>query len=77
MTSQTKIEYQLKALRLNQVIEKTGIPASTIYAKAKIGDFPKPIKLGNGRSSAWLEHEIDQWLVEQIEISRLTEVGDI
>lgn len=77
MTNQTNQKSHIRALRLSQVIEKTGIPASTIYAKAKIGDFPKPIKLGNGRSSAWLEHEVDQWLVEQIELSRLSEVGDI
>lgn len=62
----------LKALRLKQVQAQTGLCRSAIYAKAKVGEFPAPIKLGNGRSSAWLEHEVDQWLQQQIEASRKT-----
>lgn len=62
----------LKALRLKHVQTKTGLCRSAIYAKAKAGEFPAPIKLGNGRSSAWLEHEVDQWLQQQVEASRKT-----
>ena len=62
----------LKALRLKQVQAKTALCRSAIYAKAKAGEFPAPIKLGTGRSSAWLEHEVDQWLQQQVEVSRKT-----
>jgi len=60
----------LRALRLKQVQDRTGLCRSAIYAKAKSGDFPSPIKLGGGRSSAWLEHEVDQWLQQQVLASR-------
>jgi prophage regulatory protein len=63
----------LKALRLNQVIDKTGLSRSSIYAKAKLNEFPTPIKLGSGTSSAWLEHEVDNWLNQQILASRRSE----
>lgn len=62
----------LKALRLKQVQAKTGLCRSAIYAKAKTGLFPSQIKLGCGRSSAWLEHEVDLWLQQQINSSRKT-----
>lgn len=65
-----KFQSELKALRLKQVLARTGLSRSSIYAKAKAGEFPKPFKLGSGRSSAWLEHEIDRWLQTQVEVSR-------
>jgi prophage regulatory protein len=35
------------------------------------GTFPKPIQLGGKRVSVgWLEHEIDAWIKEQIDLSR-------
>jgi prophage regulatory protein len=61
---------QLKAIRIHTVIFKTSLCRSAIYAKAKAGEFPTPIKLGGGRSSAWLEHEIDEWLQLQVQASR-------
>lgn len=71
------ISYLLKILRIKQVIDKTGLCRSAIYAKAKTGQFPSPIKLGNGRSSGWLEHEVDLWLQQQIQSSRQSSKGDI
>jgi prophage regulatory protein len=61
----------LKALRIKNVQEKTGLCKSAIYAKAKVGQFPAPIKLGGSRTSGWLEHEIDFWLHQQIQASRI------
>lgn len=57
---------QLRALRIKQVIAKSGMCRSAIYAKAASGDFPAPFKLGNSRASAWWEHEIDSWLLGQL-----------
>ncbi len=67
-----QISHNLKALRLKQVQLQTGLCRSAIYAKAKAGVVPSPIKLGGGRSSAWLEHEICQWLHQQVEATRKT-----
>jgi prophage regulatory protein len=61
----------LQALRLRKVQEKTGLCKSAIYAKAKVGQFPAPIKLGGSRTSGWLEHEVDFWLHQQIQASRI------
>lgn len=48
-------------LRLAQVIDKTGLKRSQIYAYMKTGDFPKSVKIGMS-SVAWLESEIDEWI---------------
>lgn len=69
-TASNSVSHNLRALRLRQVQAITGLCRSAIYAKAKSGDFPPPIKLGGGRSSAWLEHEVEQWLQQQILASR-------
>jgi len=59
-------------LRLPAVITRTGLARSTIYLRISDGKFPRPISLG-GRAVGWIESEIDRWLLEQIEASRLTE----
>lgn len=51
----------LRLLKLPEVIERTGLSRSTIYAQAGKGLFPKVVKLGL-RSSAWVESEVDSWL---------------
>jgi len=56
-------------LRLPTVKARTGLSRSTIYLRIADGHFPKPVSLG-GRAVGWLESEIDEWLNQQIEISR-------
>ncbi|EBP4342207.1 AlpA family transcriptional regulator [Salmonella enterica] len=48
-------------LRLHQVLDKTGLKRSQIYAYMKTGDFPGSVKIGPS-SIAWLESEIDDWI---------------
>ena len=38
---------------------------STIYAMAKRGQFPRPIKLGE-QASAWVEDEVSAWQRDRI-----------
>jgi len=52
-------------LRLNQVVEKTGISRSTVYLYLKQGRFPEPVHLSE-RLVAWVESEIDNWMKERI-----------
>lgn len=56
----------LKLIRLPQVKELTGKGRSSIY-----GDdtFPDPIKIGP-RASAWIEHEVFEWINERIRQAR-------
>ncbi len=57
-------------LRLPAVKARTGLSRSTIYLRISNDDFPTPISLG-GRAVGWVESDIDDWLSEKIEASRL------
>ena len=50
-----------KFLRLNDVIERTGLSRSYIYKSVNDGTFPTPRKVG-GRASVWLESELEYWM---------------
>ena len=56
-------------LRLPVVQRATGLGRSQIYALAKAGKFPAPIKLSE-RCSAWVGAEVDAWIAERIAASR-------
>ncbi|MCA9182826.1 MAG: AlpA family transcriptional regulator [Planctomycetales bacterium] len=61
-----------RLIRLPQVKSMVGLGRSSIYDKIKRGEFPKQIKLG--RSSGWVEAEVQLWISEQIQASRLEPV---
>lgn len=61
----TVIPLHRNLLRLREIIKRTGLSRSTIYARAKDGTFPKPVPLGN-QLSGWIEDEIDAWVNERI-----------
>lgn len=46
----------------------TGLTDKWFYFLIKNGEFPKPIKLG--RSSRWLQSEVEAWLLQRIDQSR-------
>lgn len=48
-------------LRLNSVIEITGLSRSSIYNYIKAGTFPRPLKLGL-RAVGWLASEVFEWI---------------
>tara|TARA_R100000005_G_C4982571_1_gene191913 strand:+ start:1456 stop:1677 length:222 start_codon:yes stop_codon:yes gene_type:complete len=50
-----------RILKLPEVIERTGLSKSSIYAYQKEGVFPKPINLGP-RSVGWVEQDIASWI---------------
>jgi len=56
-------------VRLDEVMRRTGLGRSAIYAKIKDSEFPAPIKLGD-RASAWVESEITAWINHRITQSR-------
>jgi prophage regulatory protein len=59
----------VRFLRLKEVLAICGKSRSSVYDAIKKGDFPKPVKL-SGRSSAWIESEVEQWAVDCIRASR-------
>ncbi|MHA1174254.1 helix-turn-helix transcriptional regulator [Enterobacter ludwigii] len=50
------------------ITQLTGLTDKWFYKLIKDGEFPKPIKLG--RSSRWLESEVEAWLQLRIAQSR-------
>lgn len=46
----------------------TGLSDKWFYKLISLGEFPKPIKLG--RSSRWLQSEIEAWVQKRIAESR-------
>ena len=56
-------------IRRKEVESRTGLSRSSIYLKISQKDFPAPIKLG-ARSVAWIQEEIDQWVLDRIAQSR-------
>lgn len=55
-------------LKLKAVMDDTTLPRTTLYKKIKQGEFPAPIKIGS--CSVWLEHEVQEWMEKQIEMSK-------
>lgn len=50
------------------ITEFTGLSDKWFYKLISDGQFPKPIKLG--RSSRWLESEVENWIKQRIQNSR-------
>ncbi len=52
----------MRFLKLKEVMEKTALSRSAIYRKMNEDQFPQSISLGD-RAVAWVESEIDDWMV--------------
>lgn len=56
----------MKFIKLPEVIEKTGLKRSTVYARVKDDpDFPKPVNVGV-RAVAWVESDLDRWMADRV-----------
>ena len=54
-----------RILRRPEVLSRTGLSKSSLYAKISEGGFPKPMKLGR-RAVGWPEAEVDGWINARI-----------
>ncbi len=50
-----------RILRINAVLERTGLSRSTMYRKMQDGTFPKNVQIST-RCAGWRESAIDAWL---------------
>lgn len=55
----------MQFLRLPAVVDRTGLPRSTLYRLCRLGRFPRPTKLSE-RCSAWSANEVDRWLSDRL-----------
>ncbi len=60
-----------RILRLPDVQEITGLKRTAIYDKMKIGEFPSSISLSE-RMVGWIESEVQAWLDDKINQTRLS-----
>jgi prophage regulatory protein len=54
-----------KIIRRPAVVERTGLPVSSLYLLIAQGRFPKPVAISE-RSVGWVEAEVDAWLEARI-----------
>jgi prophage regulatory protein len=62
-------DHPKRFLRLPMVESRTGLKKSQIHTLEADDKFPKRIKISD-RASAWLEHEIDEWIEQKVTASR-------
>ncbi|KLV74339.1 helix-turn-helix transcriptional regulator [Citrobacter sp. MGH109] len=67
MTTPTSL-FNDKFVDMAFITQLTGLTDKWFYKLISLGEFPKPIKLG--RSSRWLESEVEAWLQQRITDSR-------
>lgn len=48
-------------LRLDEVIQLTGLRKTTIYELQKLGEFPSRVKM-TARAVGWIEEEVRSWI---------------
>ena len=53
-------------LRLPDVMARTALSRSALYAAMAEGKFPKPVKIGS-RLNAWPDAEIADWIASRIQ----------
>ena len=58
--------FEMKIIRLKNVMEMTGLGRSCLYAKIAEGSFPKPVPL-SGRAVGWISSEVEGWILDRIE----------
>jgi prophage regulatory protein len=50
-----------RIVRIDAVLDRTGLSRSTIYRIIQQGTFPKSVKL-NGHARGWPESELNRWI---------------
>lgn len=50
-----------RIIRLDEVIERTGLPRSSLYHAVQAGDFPPPVRTGT-RRVGWRLAEVIAWI---------------
>ncbi len=63
----------MRLLKLKDVMHLTGLGRSTVYKYISERRFPKPVVLGE-RNVAWVEDEIQEWIMEKIAQRDVAEV---
>jgi len=68
---QTTNTNDVRIIDIDEVMKRTGLGRSTVYAYIKESRFPASVKVGD-RSAGWVESEVAEWLRDRIKASRET-----
>lgn len=62
----------MKLLRLEEVIERTGLSRTTIWRleKKEDGEFPSRRKIGDS-AVGWLESDINEWIENRPKVNQI------
>ena len=66
----TNTQENIRFIRIATVTNLTGMPRSSVYALIKRNLFPAQLSLGGGKSVAWLESDVLEWMAERIAASK-------
>ena len=61
-----------RILRLNAVLDRTGLSRSTLYRKIEAGTFPAQVRIAT-RCTGWRESAVSEWLRNPMSY----QVGDV
>lgn len=50
-----------RILRLNTVLDRTGLSRATLYRKVQAGTFPRQIRIAT-RCAGWRESAVNDWM---------------
>jgi prophage regulatory protein len=50
-----------RILRLNAVLDRTGLSRSTLYRKMQNGTFPQNVRIST-RCAGWRESSVEEWM---------------
>jgi prophage regulatory protein len=50
-----------RILRLNTVLDRTGLSRSTLYRKIQDGTFPKQVRIAE-RCAGWRQSAVEDWM---------------
>lgn len=50
-----------RILRLNAVLDRTGLSRTTLYRKVQTGTFPKQVRIA-ARCAGWRESAVNAWM---------------
>ena len=56
----------MRLIKLIEVMKQTALGRTSIYKYMKEGLFPKPVTQ-IGKSVAWVESEVQEWILDKIE----------
>ncbi len=71
LTGAASVPSHVRVIRHANICKKLQVSSAKLFDMIARGQFPKPFTLvPNGRAVGWLEHEVDQWILDRKNAAR-------